>query len=154
MQRRCAISTHTNVRNPFVVPYVYSTDGHFTKVFGGKTTREKLGKMLPVAIQSDAAKWKHMQKEKRYTKDVQKGFIQKQNRNGAKIPAVYAHEYSALHRTIKVCAVLGRDFDEAKKKWFLLIQYWWRDNSGQYTSKTIEREEGIGDMLFDTTQQN
>jgi len=148
------MSTHTNVRNPFVVPYVYSTDGHFTKVVGGKNTREKLGKMLPFAMQSDAAKWKHMQKDKRYTKDVQKGFIQKQNRDNEKIDAVYAHEYSAVDRTIFDCAVLDWYFDEFKKKLFLRIQYWWRDNSGQYTSKTILREEGIGDMLFETTQQN
>jgi len=148
------MSMHADVGNPFVVPHVCSTDGHFTKVFGGKNIREKVGIMLPFAMQSDPAKWKHMQKDKRYTKNVLKGFKQKQNRDGKKIDVVYAHEYSDVDRTIYVCAVLERYFDEAKKKWFLCIQYWWRDNSGQYTSETISREEGIGDMLFDTTKQN
>ena len=141
------MSMHAEVENPFVVPHMYSTEGHFTKQFGGKKTREKLGKMLPFAVQSDAAKWKQMLKDKKYTRHCTEGFVQNNDR-------VYAHEYDATHRTIVHCAVLGREFHKIQKRYFLRITYWGRDNSGQYTSETVNVPEDSGDRLYDREEHH
>ena len=141
------MSMQADAGNPYVVANIYSTDGHFTKQFSGKKIREKLGKMLPFGVKSDAAKWKHMLQDKKYTRNCVEGFVQKKKR-------VYAHEYNATHRTIVDCAVLGREFNDKEKRYFLRIKYWWRDNSGQYTSETIEVPEDSGDRLYDREEHH
>jgi len=153
MHRGRAMSMHADVGNPFVVPHVCSTDGHFTKVFGGKKIREKLGKMLPLEMRSDAAKWKHMLQDKRYSPLFKDGVWQTHSRDSIIRPAVFAYEYLEESRRIVECAVLERELDQRDHKTYLLIQYWYTDNVGDNTTETKRKREGDGNMLFDTKKQ-
>ena len=135
------MSMQADAGNPYVVAHIHSTDGHFTKQFSGKKTREKLGKMLPSAMQSDPAKWKNMVNDKKYTRRYSEGYVHYNN-------MVYAEEYKHDNRSIVHCAVLARYFNEKEKKYFLEIKYYWRDDSGQYTSKILHVAEDCGDRLY------
>jgi len=147
------MSMHADVGNPFVVPYVYSTDGHFTKVFGGKKTREKLGNMLLLEMRSDAAKWKHMLQDKRYSPLLKDGFVQAHSRDSIMRPAVFAYEYLEKSRRIVECAVLETEIDQQDHKTYLVIQYWFTDNLGDNSTQTLRKREGDGNMLFVTKKQ-
>jgi len=147
------MSMHADVGNPFVVPYVYSTDGHYTKVFGGKKIREKLGNMLPLEMRSDAAKWKHMLQDKRYSPFFKDGFRQTHSRDSIMRPTVFAYEYLENTRRIVECAVLEVKIDQRDHKKRFLIQYWLTDDFGDNSTKTLERREGDGNILFVTKKQ-
>ena len=147
---------NADVGNPFVVSYSYSTDGHFTKQFGGKKLRERLGKTLPLAMQSDAARWKLMQKDPRYTRNPEKGFVQKKNRNGQTAAAVWAYAFTA-RRIIIECAVLAMSKIDVKgghQKSYFRIQSWFLGNSGKWETETKDVAADGLDILFDTKEQH
>jgi len=150
------MSTYADVENPFVVSYSYSTDGHFTKQFGGKKLREGLGKVLPLAMQSDAAKWKLMLKDPRYTRNPFQGFVQKKNRDGKTAPTVWAYEFTA-RRIILPCALLACDMVQVQggdKKQCYTIQSWFLGNSGGWETQTRDVAADEIEILFDTQENH
>ena len=147
---------YADVENPFVVSYSYSTDGHFTKQFGGKKLREGLGKVLPLAMQSDAVKWKLMLKDPRYTQNPKKGFVQKQNRDRQTAATVWAYEFTA-RRIILPCAVLACDMVQVQgghQKLCYRIQSWFLGNSGGWETQTRDVAADEIEILFDTQEHH
>jgi len=139
----------TPLHNPYVIDRVCSTEGFVSKHLdrlGKKTTREKIGKTIAkyTKLESNAAAWKRMSKEPRYTTDIDKACVQDSH-------VVYALLYRPqTNRTVYSCNVIGKDKDEHGRL-VLKITIYWHGDHGE-----LKRETGTitGDdlhyILFDT----
>ena len=138
----------TPLHNPYVIDRVCSTEGFVSKHLdrlGKKTTREKIGKTIAkyTKLESNAAAWKRMSKEPRYTTDIDKACVQDNNE-------VYALLYAPTPRTILSCHVIGMGKDKQGHLNLNVTVYHCGDEGELKYYTTLRKGDKLRNMLFDT----